>query len=167
MAEKKIRESEQKYRTIVETVSEGIWITDTEARTTFVNEKMAEMLGYRPEEMIGKLTSDFMDEEAIALSKLNFEQRLQGHTDHYEQKYIRKNGSTLWAIASAVPLRDKYGQVIASMGIIMDITERKQAEEELKRRHNDLNAAYEEITSTQEELRQNIEELQPKRTPAH
>ena len=63
-----LRESEEKYRNIVETANEGIWIIDAEARTTYVNKKMAEMLGYSQEEMIGRSGWDFTDEEDKAIS---------------------------------------------------------------------------------------------------
>ena len=76
-AEEALRESEEKYRNIVETANEGIWILDAEARTTYVNEKMAEMLGYSREEMIGRFVWDFADEEG-RLSQLNLENRRQG-----------------------------------------------------------------------------------------
>ena len=56
---------------IVETANEGIWIVDAEARTTYVNKKMAEMLGYSREEMIGKSVRDFTDEEGRTISELN------------------------------------------------------------------------------------------------
>jgi PAS domain S-box-containing protein len=125
-----LKDSEEKYHTIVETADEGIWICDTNAKTTFVNKKMAEMLGYSNKYIMGKTPYEFMDQEAKDLAKSNLERRLKGHSDKYEQKYIRKDGSTLWAIASATPLVDKNNHVIASLGMITDITALKQAEEE-------------------------------------
>jgi PAS domain-containing protein len=61
--EEKLRESENKYRNSVETTNEGVWIFNAVSETTYVNEKMAEMLGYKPEEMIGRFIWDFADEE--------------------------------------------------------------------------------------------------------
>jgi PAS domain S-box-containing protein len=130
--ERALRETEEKYRGIVETANEGILILDTESRTTFVNKKMAEMLGYSIEDIVGKSVYDFMDEEAKALAKMNFERRRQGHSDRYEQKLIRKDGTVLWVILSGSPLRDKDGQIIAFLGMHTDITERKRAEEALR-----------------------------------
>jgi PAS domain S-box-containing protein len=144
-AEQALRESEEKYRNIVETGSEGIWVADAEARTTFVNRRMADMMGYTTEEMLGKLVYDFMDDEAKALARHNLERRQQGLKDSYEQKYIRKDGTTLWAIASAAPLRDAQGRVIASMGMLTDITERKEAEEKVRRSVDDLRAANKDL----------------------
>lgn len=63
-AEKALRESEARYRRIVETANEGIWTLDAEARTDYVNRRMAEMLGYTPEEMLGRHLFEFMDDEA-------------------------------------------------------------------------------------------------------
>ncbi|MGD0905567.1 MAG: PAS domain S-box protein, partial [Terracidiphilus sp.] len=121
-AEETLKRSEEKYRTIVETATEGIWICDTDARTIFVNKRMAEMLGYSEEEMMGKTAYAFMDQGSRELAKFNLDRRIHGDRDMYEQKYIRKDGSTLWAIASAAPMLDKGGKVIASLGMIMDIT---------------------------------------------
>lgn len=70
---------------------------------------MTELLGYSQEEMVGKMAYDFMDEEATELAKLNLE-RLWGIKGIYKQKYIRKDGSTLWAIASAAPMLDERGK---------------------------------------------------------
>ncbi len=137
-AEDALRDSEERYRNLIETASEGIWIVDTQARTIFVNRAMAEMLGYGPEEMIGRPAYDFMDEEARALARVNLQRRLEGHRDRYEQKYVRKDGSTLWAIAGATPIRDRDGQVTASMVILLDITERKRAADALERSRHGL-----------------------------
>lgn len=129
--EKALQETEEKYRTIVETSTEGIWISDTYGRTTFVNHRMADMLGYPPEELIGKLAYDFMDEEARAIGRENQKRRQQGLRESFEQKYVRKDGTTIWTIVSATPLRDRDGQVNAFMGMLTDITERKRDEKKL------------------------------------
>jgi PAS domain S-box-containing protein len=130
--ERALWDSEEKYRCIVETATEGIWITDTEAKTTFVNKKLADMLGYSPEEIIGKSGYDFVDDETKALADHYFEKRRQGFSDRYELKLIRKDGTPIWVIVSGAPLRDKDGHVIAFLAMQTDITERKRAEESLK-----------------------------------
>ncbi len=139
-----LRESEENYRTIVETTNEGIWVVDTETRTTYINGKMAEMLGYSPEEMIGKKSSEFMDEEGKARLGLLLERRRQGINENYEIKFLRKNGSPLWTITSASPLRDKEGKFAGSLGMLADITERKQVEEALRESEERFRSAFED-----------------------
>jgi PAS domain S-box-containing protein len=131
-AEEALRDSEERYRNLIEAANDGIWIADMQARTTFVNAAMARMLGYSPEEMIGRPAYDFMDEEARAVARRDLERRHAGHRGHYEQRYIRKDGSTLWAMAGATPLRDKEGRITATMGVVLDMTDRKRAEEALR-----------------------------------
>ncbi|HWQ19498.1 MAG TPA: PAS domain S-box protein [Methanotrichaceae archaeon] len=133
-----LRESEEKYRTIVETANEGIWTVDAQRKTTYVNSKMAEMLGYSPEEMIGRSGLDFTDEEGKAISDLKVENRLHGIKESHEFKLIRKNGSPLWTIVSAQPLLDEDGKFAGSTSMLTDITQRKRAEEALKTRESDL-----------------------------
>ncbi|MGB9938958.1 PAS domain S-box protein [Methanosarcina sp.] len=130
--EEELRESEEKYRNIVETANEGIWILDAETRTTYVNEKMAEMLGYSQEEMIGRSILDFADEECKTNLKLSLERRRRGVNESHELKLIRKDGSYSWVLVNAKSLLDKDGKFMGSMGMLTDITERKKAEEALK-----------------------------------
>jgi len=68
-AEEDLKESEEKYRQLIDLAQEGIWLIDDKAITTFVNPKMAEILGYKPEEMIGKHLFSFMDERAVEIAK--------------------------------------------------------------------------------------------------
>lgn len=125
--------SEEIYRQIVESANEGIWISDPDVRTIFVNQRMADMLGYTVDEMMGRIAYDFLDEEGKAIARNNREKRLRGEKGIYEQKYIRKDGSFLWAMISASPLKDKLGKVIGILGMLTDITKRKNAEEALAR----------------------------------
>ena len=129
-AEKALRESEERYRQIVETADEGIWIIDAEARTTFVNRKMAQMFGYTESEMMGCTLYDFMDEEEIAIAEYNFERRRQGVSEQHDFRFLRKDGSSIWTMLSTNPLFNDQGGFIGALAMVTDVTERKQAEQE-------------------------------------
>ena len=130
-AEEKLRESEEKYRNIVETASEGVLITDDKAMITYANKKMTDMSGYSLEEGIGRPIWDFISEESKAIAKLNLERRRQGINGSYELKLIRKDGSPLWVFINAKSLFDKDGRFVGSLSMLTDITKRKEAEETL------------------------------------
>src|SRR4029077_8631745 len=74
-AEEALRASEERYRQIVETAFEGVWIIDRNNKTTFVNPRMADMLGYAPEEMLGRPVLAFMDPDAKAAFAANRDRR--------------------------------------------------------------------------------------------
>ena len=126
-----LRESEEKYHGIVETMTEGVWILDHDDRTTFVNQQMAAMLGYSVEQMVGRHVLDFKDEEArpIALQKL--ERRRQGITEQYDSTFQTSDGRRLTVLISTRPLWDGDGCYTGTLGIITDITERSLLEERL------------------------------------
>jgi two-component system, cell cycle sensor histidine kinase and response regulator CckA len=126
-----LRESEEKYHGIVETMTEGVWILDHEDRTTFVNQQMAAMLGYSVEHMAGRHVLDFKDEEArpIALQKL--ERRRQGITEQYDSTFQTSDGRRLTVLISTRPLWDSDGRYAGTLGVITDITERSLLEERL------------------------------------
>ncbi len=123
---------EEMYRRIVETAQEGIWLVDTDYRTTFVNEKMAEMLGYTVEEMTGELLYAFMDEEWRAIAKEHGKLRKQGTAEQYEFKYHKKDGEEVWTLSSVSPFFAPDGSWAGSLGMIADITHRKEAEKALR-----------------------------------
>jgi len=130
-AEEALRASEAQYRTIVETAQEGIWQIDAEARTTFVNGKMAEMLGYTVDEMIGRPLTDFMDDEGRAINDRNLKRREAGIAEIHEFRFLRKNGSALWALLNTQPIHDAHGRYLGGFAMITDITERRYTEEAL------------------------------------
>jgi PAS domain S-box-containing protein len=130
-AEEKLRVSEEKYRNIVETSNEGIIIIDDEAKVTYANNKVTDMLGYSLEEGIGRPIWNFADEEGKTILKQNLEKRRQGVNESYELKLICKDGSLLWTLINAKSLIDKDGKFAGSLSMLTDITERKKAEEAL------------------------------------
>ena len=130
-AEEKLRESEEKYRNIVETANEGISLIDAEAKITYANKKMEDLLGYDPGELIDKPIWDFISEDSKTIAKLNLEKRRQSVDESLEIKLMRKNGSPLWVLINAKSIFDDTGAFIGSMNMLTDITKRKEAEETL------------------------------------
>ena len=108
--EESLRRSERNYRRIVETAAEGIWIIDTEGRTTFANPRMASMLGYTVEEMqkIGVFDVVFPEDEPVARKSLA--RRQEGISETFEFRLRRRDGGEIWARVSARPLHDENGR---------------------------------------------------------
>jgi PAS domain S-box-containing protein len=96
IAEEKLRESEEKYRNIVETANESICLINSEGVLTYVNKKMADMTGYTIGEIIGRTIWDFVGKEDQSTVTMNMEKRRRGISESYEIKLIRKDGSPFW-----------------------------------------------------------------------
>ncbi len=127
-----LRDSEFRYRRIVDTSNEGIWVVGEDIITSFVNERMADMLGYPAEEMIGKPVSTFMFEEDVSDYHSRMGNRRRGLSEHYEGRYRHKNGQAVWTIASAVPIFDDEHHFKGSFAMFTDITEGKKIEDHLR-----------------------------------
>jgi len=89
------------------------------------------MLGYLPEEVIGKPVWGFISEECRSAVKMHLEKRIQGISESYELKLIRKDSSPQWTFLNAKPLFDEEGRFTGVMSMLTDITKRKEAEEAL------------------------------------
>ena len=131
-AEERLRASEERYRQIVETTHDGIWMIDAESRTTFVNRRMAEMLGYTPEEMTGQPIFKFMTDDARATAERNVERRKKGIAEEHDFCLQRKGGAEVWTIMEATPLLAPDGTYAGALATVTNITERKKAEETLR-----------------------------------
>lgn len=101
-AEQTLRDSEARYRRIIETAQEGVWQIDTDHCTTFVNARMAEMLGYAVEEMQGKSIFAFVDEA-------RWNTAMSHEVGQHDLKFRRKDGGELWAMISTNSIRDGQG----------------------------------------------------------
>ena len=127
-----LRESEARYRSIVETANEGIWGINSNQQTTFVNGIMAEMLGYEVAEIIGRPPRDFIFEEDLEDYQAKMERLQKDLKDWFEVRLKRKDGHPLWAIVSATGWLDETNRFAGGFGMFMDITERKRWEEALR-----------------------------------
>jgi len=127
-ADETLRQSEKKYRQLVETLQEGIWCIDKDGHTTFTNPRMAEILGYVEGEMIGKHLFSFMDERGISLAKDNMKRRKQGIREQHDFEFIRKDGTRIYTTLEISPLVDENGHYNGAIAGVMDITGRRNAE---------------------------------------
>jgi PAS domain S-box-containing protein/putative nucleotidyltransferase with HDIG domain len=127
-AEEQARASEAEYRRMVEMASEGIWAMDGDYRTTFVNERMAQLLALTPADMLGRPVTDFMFDEDIGDHTARMSERREGQPGFYERRFRRSDGSELWTIVSAVASTDDAGEFAGSFAMFTDITERIAAE---------------------------------------
>ncbi len=151
--EEALRESEAKYRRIVETAHEGIWVLDASAKTSYVNSRMAQMLGYTAEEMLGRHLFDFMDTDARIEAEKLLERREHGIIETHDFRFSRKDGTNLWTMASTNPIFDDKGQYVGALGMITDISERKQAEKEKDRLLKAIDNSTDGITISDEKDR--------------
>jgi PAS domain S-box-containing protein len=140
-AERVARDNEEKYRQIVEVANEGIMTADTAGFITFVNKKMADMLGFRIDELIGRRGIDLISPDEINFTKTLDESRKAGKTDSYEIKFIHKNGEIIWTHANGTPIFNGEGLHIGNLAMYTDITCRKQAEDDLKQNQIKLKVA--------------------------
>ena len=124
--------SEARFRRIVETANEGIWLLAADGTTTFANDKTAEILGYSPIEMADISLFDVLDEPGKAQAHRNLERRRRGISDQLECAFLRKDGSRVWVLLNASPLLDGEGAFAGSVCMVSDISHRKHIEEELR-----------------------------------
>ena len=132
-AEDALRESETKYRLLVETLHEGIWRIDKDGYTTFVNPRMADMLGCTVDEMVGAHLFRFVDENHPDVKRLMLERRERGIRQSGNIEFRRKDGTRLYANVGVTPVFDADGQYAGALAGIADLTERRHAEEERER----------------------------------
>ncbi len=138
--------SESKYRQIIETSREGIWILDTNNRTIFVNQKVSDMLGYSIDEILGQSPQKFLAPKYREIVTKRLIEHIQKANSSIDYQFIRKDGSDLWCILSTSPLFDDEERYAGSLGMLTDITVRKKVEKTLKETLDSLDSKVKERT---------------------
>ena len=156
MAEEALQKSEEKYRCIVETASEGIWIIDEEGRIAYANKQLAEMLGRIADEMIGHPASEFLGDGGNLLVQNNLEKRRRGISEVFDYRFQLKSGNSLWTSVRSTPLVQN-GTFVGTLAMITDISERKKSEEEIGKLNEDLERRVAERTSELGRLNRELE----------
>lgn len=133
-AQQPVVQSEQHYRDLIENTSDWIWEVDEEIRYVYASPKVTELLGYRPEEVLGKTPFDFMPRDEAARIREGMKELLL-HPQPFqalENVNLHKDGSLRVLETSGVPIFDAKGRFAGLRGIDRDITERKKVERALQ-----------------------------------
>ncbi len=131
-AERQVRESEARYRRLIETANEGIWMLDNDMRIVFLNERMAQLLGHTREEMLGHAQVEFVYPEDIPFVQNLFEGRRRGRHAHVDLRMRHNNGSERWLMMAAAPVYDAENRFIGALDMFTDVTDRRAAVQALR-----------------------------------
>jgi PAS domain S-box-containing protein len=139
-AEEALRESEDKYRTVLENIEDGYYEVDLAGNFTFSNDSMCRILGYPKEELMGMNDRQYTDKENAkkVFQAFNKVYRTGEPRRECDWEIIRKDGTKKYVDASVSLRRDSSGKPIGFRGIVRDITERKRAEKALKEKSEEL-----------------------------
>ena len=135
-AEEGLRESNKRYKDLLEQTSDWVWEIDTEIKYTYTNPRIFEIMGYSSAaEIIGKTLFDFMKPEEAGRSKLFFEDIMQRQESFalYKNTMLHPEGHPVFFETSGIPFFDEQGCLQGYRGISRDVTARKQAEAEAVR----------------------------------
>ena len=133
-----LKKSEDRYRTLVDSMNEGLVEVDENWRITFINDRFAEMLGLGHDQILGRRFYEFASEGYIVKAQEEHTRRKQGKTGRYELELVRGNGETIFVFCSPKPSYDSDGNYLGGLGVVTDIVELKQAEEALRGKRREV-----------------------------
>ncbi len=166
-AEDALRESEAKYRDLVENISDVIYSIDKDGVMTYISPAIESIFGYSPSEIIGRPLIEFVYKEDLTRMRKRFEETLSGHIKPSEYRFLSKSGEIHWILASSKPVFIE-NQVVGIQGVLTDNTERKRAEIALQEKEQKLegqsqhleevNTALKVLLEHREEEKKKLEE---------
>lgn len=127
-----LAQTEERFRRVIETAHEGIWMVDERGHTLFVNERMANLLGTTQEQMRGKSVPEYCFSEDLEEARRRIGNNLAGKREQFEFRFRRSDGCAVPVLTASTPLQDRTGKVIGAVGMFSDLSEHKLAEEQLR-----------------------------------
>jgi len=149
-----LSQSEFRYRQMIETMQVGIWAIDEYAKTDFVNKKMCEILGYLPEEMMGKPLFDFIDGEEKEIANDILAKMSNKCIQNFEFKFISKSGDTIWTQITTNPILGMNETYKGSLAMVSDVTEKKLADKLLQENEQKYRLLASQLELKNKDLRQ-------------
>ena len=156
-AERALRESESKHRRLIETMNQGLGMVDEDVTVDYFNSNFCRMLGYSQNEVVGRPLMDFLDESNQAILREQLGRRERRERESYEMAWTRKDGQQVPTIVAPQPLFDEDGTFRGSFAVVTDISDRKRAEEELRRARDELDVRVQERTAELSEANRTLE----------
>jgi diguanylate cyclase (GGDEF)-like protein/PAS domain S-box-containing protein len=127
-----LRESEVRFRNVVDNLGEGLVMTDLDDTILYINDRLTELTGYAPQELVGQVAHQILfPQEEWEVGRAELRRRLRGETNRYQVRHVRKDGVRSWFEVNAVPHRDPEGEIVGTIALVQDIGERKAAQDAL------------------------------------
>jgi PAS domain S-box-containing protein len=123
---------EERCRRIVDAAHDGIWEVALDGTTLLANHRMASLLGYTVDEMMGRQIFDFLFEDDAAAAREQLQLRENGDRQTFDWRFRRKDGTELWTLASCSPVTRTDGTITGAVGVFADVTERRRSEQRCK-----------------------------------
>lgn len=136
-----LRSSEEKYRMLFDMAQEGIWVLDADGYTTLVNDSLAAILGYEKEDIIGHSILDFVEPSNRSRLQEAMATQATMKDSHQDYEFVSRTGRRIQVTIKTAELYDQFGDYTGRIAGIMDITERKRAEERIRQQ-----VLYDELT---------------------
>lgn len=131
-AEEALKESEEKYKMLVQNQGEGIGLSDENEVFKFVNTAAEKIFGVEEGGLVGRSLTNFLSEENIRLIKSETKKRKQGISSTYEVEIIQPSGKIVNLLTTVTPRFDEQGNYLGALGIFRDISDRKKMEQDIK-----------------------------------
>ena len=153
-AEAKLKESEQRYRQIVETAQEGILMMNEHNEAVFINNKMGSLLNYFPEEILSQNINSFVQPESKPMLEASLKKVQQGMAINMDLPLIKKGGEIIWTNLSASAMLNNDKEFYGSLAMVTDITKRKLDEDRIRKSEAVLDLKNRELRRKNTELEQ-------------
>lgn len=155
-AEQELRTSETRYRLLVESMNEGLCVVDAEGVLTYVNQKLAEMIGYPIGELVDRRPEEFFSEESLPQLEDQLKRRRRAERGVYQVSLRSKEGQQVPVLISSTPLLGEDGSFQGSFAVITDIGEIKRAEDDLRQWRTYLQLLSSQLLAAQERERERV-----------
>jgi len=133
------------FRQVVELTNDGIWLIGPDLRTSYVNPKMVQMIGFTADELVGKYPIGFVAPDMQDLFAEKMKRRRAGVSESYDLKFRKKDGTDLWVIVSSIPTYDENGAFQGAIAINTDITEKKAIQDQIQKNEIFLSSLIDNI----------------------
>jgi PAS domain S-box-containing protein len=128
-----LQESEQRFKQLVDVAQEGIWVADDRGVITYVNQRLADLLGHSNGALLGRPVLDFIEADSHPGARRTLSRRGASASQSQDIRFRRRDGTQLWGLVSSSPILGKDGALVGTVGMVTDITERKRTEDQLRR----------------------------------
>ena len=125
------KRSEERYRLLIESMQEGLWVIDRDGVTTLVNPRLAQVLDHEAQAMVGRPLVEFFDDAGAAVCEASLADARRGSRAQHDWELLRRDGERVNAIVQIAPLRDAEGNHEGAVLTVVDVTERRRMRAQL------------------------------------